>query len=392
MLPGNIKTSPSGATCWATCLRAPSYQAEHPEDMPPPMEATNRGAEEHDLAEALLTGRRKRTNNVHVRNYVDYCRRLPGMEMGVELKLPVFYRPERSCFVDYCKFDSDTNHLHIVDLKTGEMLVKAYENKQCAIYARSIIEHLKPMIGMPTKVVIHIYAPRQPVELRAQVWTVTPAELVEFQRDLVQAVEIITDAHEKGESDMLDFVPGEDQCRWCVKNCPGKLALIKENFAALQTATPEEPNSAPLSGKEALAIPGLVTDEMLGNFVRHKKMLIKVIDEMVLEASKRSHAEDGDAFLERAGLKYVEGRAGVRKWVDGFSPFDVLGAEALADPKPLSPTQVEDKLGVESYDLVRKNVVRKPAAPVLVDVEDKRTKVDNPTVKADKGKFKNLES
>lgn len=107
--------------------------------------------------------------------------------------------------------------LHVIDLKTGRVPVKADNNLQLLTYATGVARMLKAPADV--KVVLHIYQPRT----GHSSWETDGNRLINHGNDLKKAAELI----DQGDAPTN---PGQSQCKYCRAKsiCPSMLAKAAE--------------------------------------------------------------------------------------------------------------------------------------------------------------------
>jgi hypothetical protein len=137
--------------------------------------------------------------------YADYVRSFlaPDSQLLVEEKFDLsfiapntFGTSDTTVLVD--------GHLHVMDLKTGQLIVYAEENTQLMLYALGALEHFKD--EFIEEVTLHIVQTRVG---HISTWTTTVERLEEFRNFAhTQAMKII--------SDEVEFSPSDKACQWCL--------------------------------------------------------------------------------------------------------------------------------------------------------------------------------
>jgi len=126
----------------------------------------------------------------------------------------------------------DGNHLHVVDLKTGRVLVEAENNKQLMTYALGVMRQFNAPIDITCT--MHIFQPRA----GRSKWTISGADLVNHGHDLVHAANLAL-------SPDAPTNPSPDACKYCRAKtiCPSMRQKVQDNarkdFAPDTKVTPD---------------------------------------------------------------------------------------------------------------------------------------------------------
>jgi len=112
----------------------------------------------------------------------------------------------------------DKDHLHIVDLKTGRVLVDAEDNKQMLTYALGVMR----MLNAPASITctMHIFQPRA----GHSKWTVSGTDLISHGHDLLVAANLAL-------TDDAPTNPSTSACRYCKAKpiCPSMRQKVQDN-------------------------------------------------------------------------------------------------------------------------------------------------------------------
>jgi hypothetical protein len=136
----------------------------------------------------------------------------------------------------------DGDHLHVVDLKTGRVLVDAEDNKQMLTYALGVMR----MLNAPASIrcTMHIFQPRA----GHSQWTVAGTDLITHGHELLAAANLAL-------TDDAPTNPTTNNCRYCKAKpiCPSMRQKVQDNarkdFALkVQTVTPDMIELAQLAG------------------------------------------------------------------------------------------------------------------------------------------------
>jgi hypothetical protein len=126
----------------------------------------------------------------------------------------------------------DGNHLHVIDLKTGRVLVEAENNKQLMTYALGVMRQFNAPLDIICT--MHIFQPRA----GHSKWTIKGIDLVNHGHDLVHAANLAL-------SPDAPTNPSPDACKYCRAKtiCPSMRQKVQDNarkdFAPDTAITPE---------------------------------------------------------------------------------------------------------------------------------------------------------
>jgi hypothetical protein len=159
----------------------------------------------------------------------------------------------------------DGDHLHVVDLKTGRVLVEAEDNKQMLTYALGVMR----MLNAPASIqcTMHIFQPRA----GHSKWTVSGTDLISHGHDLLAAATLAL-------TDDAPTNPSTSACRYCKAKpiCPSMRQKVQDNarkeFADLVKKAEKD---------EAITVPA-VTPDMI-----ELAQLAALWSDAVLESAKR---------------------------------------------------------------------------------------------------------
>ena len=163
----------------------------------------------------------------------------------------------------------DGDHLHVIDLKTGRVLVEAEDNKQLLTYALGVMRQLNAPESITCT--MHIYQPRA----GHSKWTVSGATLVQHGQDLLAAANLALtfDAPTN---------PSANACKYCKAKpiCPSMRQKVQDN------ARKEFAETVKLAEKdETITVPP-VTPDMI-----ELAQLAASWSEAVLDAAKKQITE-----------------------------------------------------------------------------------------------------
>lgn len=191
-----LRASASGR--WVNCPFSPVLEARHPQET---SEHALFGTDTHEMAELVLTGRYYSTHDV-VGNmssgdrvftdemvpiadmYIDYVKNL-GMNFWVERDVSIRgTKIAGRCDTAAYNYDTDEQHLHVIDLKCGYSIVEAFQNTQQIIYAEGTIRNT----GItPTHITITIVQPRaKHPDGPVRKWTITRDELSQWMAWIIE--------------------------------------------------------------------------------------------------------------------------------------------------------------------------------------------------------------
>lgn len=304
-----------------------------------------------------------------VKQVVDYVRSRPGLKF-FETKVnygEALGQDNDKAFGTADIICVDGGHVEVLDAKFGRRFVDREQNKQMLLYAIGAVDAVEALGDDVETLGLNILQPRVGGKVCGDPWTLTRAELTEWQEFFRKKAVEVTEAIDsfpgietkemfKWESRYL--MAGEKQCQWCPAAgvCPQleREAKLAENSVQDSDGTILEEFATKLSeGRLALALERLPLLETYSKAVE-------------AEAFKR--LETGDKIR---GYKLIKGRAGHRKWADekvAAEKLKALGVDPFGEPKIKSPAQA-DKL-VKKIDggteAVAELVTRNPPKPALV--------------------------
>ena len=112
----------------------------------------------------------------------------------------------------------DGDHLHVIDLKTGRVLVEAQDNKQLLTYALGVMR----MLNAPASITctMHIYQPRA----GHSKWTVSGTDLISHGHALLAAANLAL-------TDNAPTNPSSNACKYCKAKpiCPSMRQKVQDN-------------------------------------------------------------------------------------------------------------------------------------------------------------------
>lgn len=367
--------SPSAAGRWLKCPASVALTAGMPEETSP---YALHGTAAHAAAESVLTGRpykspegaesiRFEDLTTEVEPYTDFVRK----ETRGDFRL-IEQRLEASWLSAECFGTADAvmlhpDEIHVVDLKTGRgVQVKAKDNPQLAIYARSVMETFAGMFDDLSVIKMTIV---QPPLNYIETWQITPQDLIKITDSMKDAAaecvkELADMSTAEPHPERLKFNPGTAQCRFC---------RARHECRALASYC-----------LTAAGLPALtVCDPKIDN-VQLAKIMQKIpAIELWIDAIKERAGLELSEGRVVPGYKLVQGRAGNRTWRDPAAAASLLESCGLSKDqiyakKIVSPAQA-DKLIKKSGKLTDEqaaaysDMIIKPAgAPVIAEESDPR--------------------
>lgn len=367
--------SPSAAERWLKCPASVALTAGMPEETSP---YTLHGTAAHAAAESVLTGRPYQATEgaeslslddlkTEVEPYIDFVRK----ETRGDFRL-IEQRLEASWLSAECFGTADAvilhpDEIHVVDLKTGRGVpVKAKDNPQLAIYARSVMETFAGMFEDLSVIKMTIV---QPPLNHIETWQITPEELIKMTDEMKDAAaecvkELADMSAAEPHPERLKFNPGVSQCRFC-------RARHECRTLASYCLT--------AAGLPALDVCGPKIDN-----VQLAKIMQKIpAIELWIDAIKERAGLELSEGRVVPGYKLVQGRAGNRAWRDPAAAASLLESCGLSKDqiyakKLVSPAQA-DKLIKKSGKMTDEqaaaysDMIIKPAgAPVIAEDSDPR--------------------
>ncbi|EDD8842659.1 DUF2800 domain-containing protein [Salmonella enterica subsp. enterica serovar Enteritidis] len=312
-----------------------------------------------------------------VRKYTDYCKAIIDVSTYAKLEMrvnltevlhPGYEGVETFGTADFVAVqelvNTDEHMLIVGDLKTGRHRVEAKENKQLMLYALGVYRRLKRRYNITTvRMVIF-----QPYAGGASEWDISVEGLELFAKFAQKRAVAALDAYRRGKKNLKpsDFKPSADGCQWC---------RFSEQCAA-RTKTVNSVLAEELEDDFALEL----TPEQLVAEYEKLPLLRQHIDKVEKAMAAALHSGK-----KVPGYKLVEGRPGNRAWKDTDALLETLshfelGAEMLHKEVLMTPTEAEKQhKGSELWAALEKHVTRKPGAPCVTTVEDKRPEWKNVT-------------
>jgi hypothetical protein len=251
-----------------------SYRLESKMPYEPAGEAAAIGTAIHELSEKLLRGEAVNAIDYpddHLNmalEYVEFINRLVEnprkrmIEVNVDAGLKSLHQSLGGT-ADAVLVEGD--HLHVVDLKTGRVLVDAQDNKQLLTYALGVMR----MLNAPASITctMHIFQPRA----GHSKWTVSGTDLISHGHDLLAAANLAL-------TDDAPTNPSTNACKYCKAKpiYPSMRQKVQDNarieFADLVKQAEKD---------DTIAVPHVTGDEI------ELAQLAAMWSEAVLESAKR---------------------------------------------------------------------------------------------------------
>lgn len=218
-----------------------SYRLEEKMPYEPAGEAAAIGTAIHELSEKILRGEAVNPKD-HPEDHFDMANeyavfvntlvenpRKRMIEVNVDAGLKTLHQALGGT-ADAVLVDGD--HLHVVDLKTGRVLVDAEDNKQLLTYALGVMR----MLNAPASIqcTMHIFQPRA----GHSQWTVSGTDLISHGHDLLAAANLAL-------TDDAPTNPSTSNCKYCKAKpiCPSMRQKVQDNarkdFELDTSVTPE---------------------------------------------------------------------------------------------------------------------------------------------------------
>lgn len=373
---GHALLSPSSAHRWMTCTPSAQLEAQFPDTV---SSAAAEGTLAHEICE--IKARQKFFKKTDI-GYM--AKNVATRELNKLRKDPLFADEMEGFTDDYvseldCQALGFTEHPHIAletkldltdwipggfgtadcimiggdkllvaDFKYGKgVKVAAEDNPQMQIYALGAWKKFSLVYSIK-RVVMMIIQPR--LSVNPEIWEESIEDLLDFG----ESVKGLAQMAAAGEG---DFVPGDEQCRFCRarERCRARADYnIKMAFGP--------------AGK----MPPLISDEEVGTYLDLGSDVARWLKDLQDYALRT--CLDGGAI---PGYKAVEGR-GSREWTDQDKAFNALEAagvpaELMYERKPLTLAALEKVVGKKAFaEAAGEFVVKTPGKPALVPESDKR--------------------
>ena len=193
----------------------------------PAGEAAAIGTAIHELSEKLLRGEAINAIDYpddHLNMALDYVKFIIGLvekprkrmiEVNVDAGLKSLHESLGGT-ADAVLVEGD--HLHVIDLKTGRVLVDAEDNKQLLTYALGVMR----MLNAPASITctMHIFQPRA----GHSKWTVSGTDLISHGHDLLAAANLAL-------TDDAPTNPSTNACKYCKAKpiCPSMRQKVQDS-------------------------------------------------------------------------------------------------------------------------------------------------------------------
>lgn len=285
--------------------------------------------------------------------YADYVRGFltPTSQLLVEEKFDLsFIAPNTFGTSDTTVLDD--SHLHVMDLKTGQLIVYAEENTQLMLYALGALEHFKD--EWIEEVTLHIVQTRVN---HISTWTVSVERLMEFKKFAqTQATKIINDD--------VEFSPNDKACQWCLHKAKCEtLAKYVEDIV-----TGDFDNLDEIDGKADSVLPKhmeriLLNESLITSF-------IKAVKDKALEELQNGKKIDGFKLVRSKKHK---------RWVDPEKAeaylMRKLKAAGTFKKTLITPAQAIKAVGKDNAQYLEKMIEVPEGDIVLAPENDKRESV-----------------
>lgn len=378
---GHAKWSASASERRWGCPGSLAMEARFPEDRE--SFAAAWGTAAHEVAEAMLLGLgvpkvvKTKSHTIEVDDeieecaqvFVDYVREQVGnsrtmfseQTFGLDAIDPPI---EGGGTADAVILDREAGVIEVVDLKGGMgVVVEVIGNKQLRTYA---LGALLANPGPWKRVKVTIVQPRAPHpdgRIRSEEFHV--ADLMDWTADLLEAMHAAVRAGERPE----DHLSAGDHCRFCKAQhvCP-KVA---------ETALAEAHTFFEPEGVRAPPAPETLGMERIVRILDHADMIENWLK--AVRAYAHEQAELGTDVTDGHSTYVLVPKRAMRKW-DDCADAEALAlatgrdeAEFFAEPKMLSPAQVEKLVGKKAFAAVEGLVTKESSGTNLVR-SDKTTR------------------
>jgi hypothetical protein len=379
--PEHSRLSPSKAHTWTECTAALQFVKDNEHRLPPDKAGPSaiEGTKAHTVAEYLLLGKpapKWATKDMlrHGKAYAEFCHEVKGptrdvLQWGAEYRAPLYYLPSERGTVDFHAITK--TGIHLVDYKYGYDPVSSVENKQMAIYARSLIEVLfdgfwHPLLPGDRVITMTIFQPR--IDGEPCTWTTTWRDLLAFTDLLItpKAASIL-----RGDPGV--FKCGPKICKWC----RGAAICDAYNDSLLNDFRDEV--EAVLEHKDLPPAAAISDERIVQIFTQQEKLTtyLKEINKFVLGRQLSAN--------KLPGVKLVMSRGAHRKWLDAEAAGKLLLGMGLPyddvfpPPDVITPA-VAEKLtkGMKGPQMIelQRLIVKPPGSPMAVPESDPRKGVE----------------
>ena len=323
-----------------------SYRLESKMPYEPAGEAAAIGTAIHELSEKLLRGEAVNAIDYpddHLNmalEYVEFINRLVEnprkrmIEVNVDAGLKSLHQSLGGT-ADAVLVEGD--HLHVVDLKTGRVLVEAEDNKQLMTYALGVMR----MLNAPASIqcTMHIFQPRA----GHSKWTVSGTDLISHGHDLLAAANLAL-------TDDAPTNPSTNACKYCKAKpiCPSMRQKVQDNarkeFADLvkQADKDETVQVPPVSGEEIeMAQLAAMWSEAVLESAKRQITSGSPIQGWVLRPGRKTKFWKSDALAYEALKSYPQ--AFDLKSPSAIAKLDIAISEDLIGEKHAAASLVKEK-------------------------------------------------
>lgn len=287
----------------------------------------------------------------------------PGCTVWVEVKVSLDkFMAGQSGTADIVILSADGKHLIVLDLKYGKgKWVVAYRNGQLQLYALGVIDSLTHEQRRLLETVTIVIS--QPRLNHFDQWETTRGELERFR----------VEAHMKYEEARGDkppvYVPG-NHCWFCPRQ-----ARCKPLRDALLEQALDDPDAP---AHDAFKSPDSMSDDELAKLFPMLQFLGAWSNNV--KKFMETQALKGRQFK---GLKLVEGKRGLRTWIDEVKADQYMTQKGLkpdqrTNTSIVSPAQAEKLIGRKQLDPTFKKLYRQAdGKPALTVDDDPRKPIDD---------------
>lgn len=322
--------APSAAFRWMSCTASVIVNRDGVKEVSSP--SGIRGTQLHTESEKCLNKGGSADSSLSppdqksVNAYVEFVRARKGYKR-YEFKsdlVPGLCGGTSDCVI----VEPEPHVLEIIDYKSGSMFVDPVENLQLAIYWLGTYEKLKHLADI-RKARLTI---AQPAVDNFNSWEASTRDLERMGAEVKDTIARTMDGE-------VEFVPTEDNCRWC----PSK-AICPAHHEMAQGAARDDFREHPDS--ELAAMAGTDIEDMDWG---ERLLLVPLLRQWckAVESETRGMLLQGE---DVPGFKVVEGRKGNRSWVDANRASDLLASYGARDdqiytsPTIITPAQSESLL------------------------------------------------
>jgi len=376
----HAKLSASGAHRWSACPASVQAEAAISDRIATTSIFAEEGTAAHELAALCLMGGKEPgywlqkilpdsqwpvTQEMvdHVGEYVKYVRYHAHAGTISQYEVSVSYgRWVDGGFGTADAIIIDGQTLHVIDLKYGQgIAVSPIENTQLLLYALGAFDDFDFVSNVDT---IHLTIVQPRIgQGEAETWVISADQLLERGKWFRKRAKLCYEPNP-------EYVPGEDQCRWCKANvtCTGLAKHIVETLSTEfeDITTPDSLPSLKQMGADKLSAA-----------LKARKLIMSWLES--IEQYAIQQIDEGVGF---PGFKLVTGRSN-RKWADvevAEKTLVELLADAAFNKSLLSPPQAEKVLGKKKAASIARLIIKPEGAPALVGDDDPRPAVGGSTV------------